>query len=588
MTTKDKKCYQGNFYDYVDDILLMQKPLVEKKLFTFYKNDFRYYATAIFNKNQHLATLFLGPILSESSKINYDENKCINSIEPLCIAKEEQIQSQINCIVQMAQMLTNNTLLKLRKTTLEDNLNKTIEERMELKNILDFSPVGIAWSDKNGNIEYINHQFTKLFGYTLEDIPSVEVWYSKAYPDSKYLEEVIKPWHNEVAFSRQRKVSIHDLEATIRCKDNSERRVFIRVSWIGDKRLVNFSDITEYWKSELRNQIHDSMLEMVAKDTSLTDILNTIVKNIEYEDPSSFCSVLLLDKDEKHLIIGAAPSLPDFYNKAVNGVKIAEGVGSCGSAAYLKKRVIVDDIATHKYWQKYKELALSAGLLSCWSEPIISSTNKILGTFAIYHSQPSVPTFLDMERINFAANLASIAIENRNARFELEQRAYFDYLTALPNRRYFIEQAELELSRYHRYGKEFSLLMFDVDYFKRINDKYGHSIGDIVLQRIGKITRLILRDIDLIGRIGGEEFAVILPQTNITEATNVAKKLRIAISKEKIIINEESSFNFTASFGITCASKYENIEDLLIQADLALYEAKNNGRNQICVFNENR
>ena len=563
--------------NFENDDLLIEDFSMGKISHSFCKNNIRYYVNLIVIENHHFATLFLGQTLKEEKN---DKSK-----ESFYIIKKEQIQSQIDCIVQMAQMLTNNGLLKLRKATLKNNLTKTTEQRIELKNILDFFPIGIAWSDKFGNIEYINHQFTQLFGYTIEDIPDVQTWYSKAYPNLKYLEEVIKPWHNEVASTRKTKSYIHDLEATIKCKNENERRVFIRVSWIGDKRLVTFNDITKQWKSESRNYTRDLMLEMVAKNTPLTDILNTIVKNMEVEDSNSFCSILLLDKDEKHLLNGVAPSLPDFYNKAIHGLAIGENIGSCGSAAYLKTRVIVDDIMTHKNWQDFKDLALRAKLASCWSEPIISSTNRVLGTFAIYHSKPSVPNSSDIERINFAANLASIAIENRNTRFELEHRAYSDYLTNLPNRRYFIEQAELELSRYQRYGEEFSLVMFDIDNFKQINDKYGHNIGDLVLQNIAKICRLLLRDIDLIGRIGGEEFAIILPQTNMQEASNVAKKLRIAISKEKIIVNKEVSFNFTASFGITSANKYKSIDDLLIQSDLALYEAKNNGRNQVCVYN---
>ncbi|MDY3199737.1 MAG: diguanylate cyclase [Arcobacter sp.] len=590
-----KACSQFYKTNFESDLL---KEFIDgKKPYSFCKNGLMYYSTPIVVENHHLATLILGEFLDktpnkifftqQAEKFNYDKIKYLEAINSIPIIKKEQIESLMNCIVQMAKMLANNALLKFRETKLEDNLNKSTEEKSELKNILDFSPIGIAWSDEDGNIKYLNHQFIKLFGYTIDDIPNVQVWYEKAYPDIKYKKEVIEPWHKEVVISKQTGILVPDLEVTIRCKDGSERRVFVRVSWIGNKRLVNFNDITQHWKSELRNHIHDSMLEMVAKNTSLSDILNTIVKNMEYEDPGSFCSVLLLDKDEKHLILGAAPNLPDFYNKAVNGVKIAEGVGSCGSAAYLKTRVIADDISTHKYWQPYKSLALRAGLASCWSEPIMSSTGKLLGTFAIYHSKPSIPNSSDMERINFAANLASIAIENRNTRLELEHRAYFDYLTDLPNRRYFIEQAELELSRYHRYGGELSLIMFDIDHFKQINDKYGHSIGDLVLQNLAKISRLILRDVDLIGRIGGEEFAIILPQTNISEALNVAKRLQTAILNEKIIVNEEISFNFTASFGITSACKCTNIDDLLIQVDLALYKAKNSGRNQICISNKN-
>lgn len=518
-------------------------------------------------ENKHEATLFLVQALDKSSN-------------------KEHLQSLMDCIVQTVQTCANNGLFKLRNYILEDKLNKAQEEGIELKNILEFSPIGIAWSSKDGFLEYINHQFIKLFGYTLEDLPSIKTWYEKAYPDIKYQDEVIKPWHEKLYLAKQKGTPVEDLEVTIRCKDQSERRVLLRASWIKNKRIFSFSDITEHWKSEQRNHIHDSMLEMVAKNTSLLDILNTIVKNMEKEEPNSFCSILLLDKDEKHLFSGAAPSLPDFYNDAINGVEIGEGVGSCGSAAYLKTRVIVEDIMNHKYWEPYKSLASSAGLASCWSEPIISSSGKVLGTFAIYHSIVASPNSSDIDRIKFAANLASIAIENRNAKFELERRAYFDYLTDLPNRRYFIEQSNLELSRFHRNKIAPSLLMFDIDHFKQVNDQYGHSIGDTVLQEIANIARLILRDIDLIGRIGGEEFAIVLPQTQIIEATNVAERLRIAISNEKFISNEGNYFYVTASFGVTQATLSANIDDLLMQADQALYEAKNAGRNQVCVYSK--
>lgn len=284
--------------------------------------------------------------------------------------------------------------------------------------------------------------------------------------------------------------------------------------------------------------------------------------------------------------MGAAPSLPSFYNDAINGVEIGIGVGSCGTAAYLKERVIVENIMEHEYWKDYLELAVKANLKSCWSEPIISSDGKILGTFAIYHQNPRVPKKEDFDRINFATNLASIAIENRKVRKELEYRAYFDFLTALPNRRYFIEQSELEISRKLRYGGSLSLIMFDIDHFKILNDNYGHKTGDLVLQKIADITRSVLRDIDIIGRIGGEEFAILLPQTDINEAKNVAERLRLEISKGIVKTNKEEVTNFTASFGIVLDTKNKNIDELLISADTALYEAKNSGRNKVCTFNE--
>lgn len=560
------------------------------------KNGLYDYATPIVIEGEVLATLFLGQVLNEApnmeffkkqaQKFNYDEVKYLEAISLVPIVTKEEMESTMDCVVKMAQMLAKTGLSKIREIALEHNLHQTNQQKIQLNDILDFSPVAISWSDKDGNIEYINHKFTELFGYTLEDIPNIETWYKKAYSNLRYQKDDIKSWHEDILLSgkENKPICISEKEVSILCKDGSERQVLVYISWLGEKCLANFNDITAHWKSELRNRAHDSMLEMVAKDSSLSDILNTIVKNIELEDSSSLCSVLLLSKDEKHLFLGASPSLPDFYNKAIDGVEIGFGVGSCGTAAFLAKRVIAEDIVNHEYWQPYKGLAQKAGLAACWSEPIISSTGKVLGTFAIYHKKIASPNLSDIERITFAANLAAIAIENRNARNELEHRAYSDYLTGLANRRYFIEQAELELSRSNRYETELSLIMLDIDFFKKINDTYGHNIGDLVLQKIADVSRTILRDIDIIGRIGGEEFAILLPQTSLEDSIKVAERLRIEISNASVLL-ENSEVTFTSSFGVVSASK-SNIDNLLIKADKALYKAKESGRNRVCTFSE--
>lgn len=579
----------------VESNLKLMKNMCEGKVnYNLCKNGLLDYATPLVIEGKTLATVFLGQVLEEkpnmnffveqAKKYNYDEKQYLEAINSVPIVSHNEMESLMDCIVKMAKMLAENGLSKLYEKRLSDKLKKTTEQQIELKDILDFSPVGVGWSNKDGKIEYVNHQFTKLFGYTIEDIPDLDTWYKKAYPDVNYRNTIINSWHKEITLSLHNNTPAPELEATITCKDGTERRIFIRVSWIGDKRLVNFSDITEHWKSELRNRAHDNMLEMVAKGASLSDILYNIVETIEAEDSSSLCSILLMDDEKKHLLIGASTKLPEFYNEAIHGIEIGDGVGSCGTAAYLKKRIIVEDINTHKYWQPYLELAKKANLGACWSEPILSSHGDILGTFAIYHRKPTTPNFIDIERISFAANLASIAIENRNAHLELEHQAYFDYLTNLANRRYFIEHAELELSRFNRYGGKLSLIMFDIDFFKKFNDIYGHKIGDLVLQKIADISRTVLRDIDIIGRIGGEEFAILLPQTDIKEASQVAERLRVEISKGEILFDDKLISNFTASFGVTKASKGVNIDELLVQSDSALYDAKNSGRNKVCLY----
>ena len=160
-------------------------------------------------------------------------------------------------------------------------------------------------------------------------------------------------------------------------------------------------------------------MNLIAGGKPLKSALKAIVQAVEAEDPAILCSILLLDAERRRLIGGAAPSLPGFYNDAVEGVEIGPSVGSCGTAAYLGRRVTVDDIQASPLWEGYKALAAEAGLAACCSEPIRSSDGTVVGTFAIYHRKVSTPNKEDIAFIEAAAQLAAFAIDRRRAEEEL-------------------------------------------------------------------------------------------------------------------------------------------------------------------------
>ncbi|HEX5698872.1 MAG TPA: diguanylate cyclase [Rhodoferax sp.] len=166
-------------------------------------------------------------------------------------------------------------------------------------------------------------------------------------------------------------------------------------------------------------QSRSHILELVSVDAPLQEVLEATVRGVEQFHPAMLCSILLLDDQGQHLGQVVAPSLPNFYNAAMEGIKIGPGVGSCGTAAFSGERVIVKDIATHPYWADFKGLAAQAGLASCWSQPIFSSTGRVLGTFAIYHRQVNTPTAQDIVVIENAARLAAIAIEKKQTQAAL-------------------------------------------------------------------------------------------------------------------------------------------------------------------------
>lgn len=162
----------------------------------------------------------------------------------------------------------------------------------------------------------------------------------------------------------------------------------------------------------------NEVLEQLVQGKTLATILESIVLAIEQIETDASCSILLLDNEGKHLMFGAAPHLPDFYNEAINGLEIGLGAGSCGTAAFTRSRVIVEDIQSHPYWTNYKELASKANLGACWSEPILGTHNKLLGTFAIYHHQPTSPSERALRLIESAAQLAAVVIEHKRAHDE--------------------------------------------------------------------------------------------------------------------------------------------------------------------------
>ena len=166
-----------------------------------------------------------------------------------------------------------------------------------------------------------------------------------------------------------------------------------------------------------------------------------------------------------------------------------------------------------------------------------------------------------------------------------EEAAFTDHLTGLANRRRFERQLEREVGRTLRFGHPFTLLMIDIDNFKNLNDSFGHDAGDDAIRRIGKVLREGTRGIDLAARIGGEEFAVMLVETNQEGGVEVAERLRLGISSLEL----PSAARITASFGVAeCPTDAQTAPDILKAADVALYQAKRAGRDRVIATPETR
>lgn len=195
--------------------------------------------------------------------------------------------------------------------------------------------------------------------------------------------------------------------------------------------------------------------------------------------------------------------------------------------------------------------------------------------------------FLTARRVDIAGKSYLVGTgldvtERKKLERELEHQARTDFLTGISNRRYFLELADLELARAHRYGRPFSMLMLDLDLFKNINDRYGHHVGDLTLQKVVEVCGQILREVDIVGRLGGEEFGIILPETDAEQALQVADRVRQAVAIAAVALPKGGSVGITTSIGVATYGEADpDVDAVLNRADRALYKAKRSGRDRV-------
>ncbi|MBI1195355.1 MAG: EAL domain-containing protein [Gammaproteobacteria bacterium] len=439
-------------------------------------------------------------------------------------------------------------------------------------------------------------------------------------------------------------------------------------------------------------------------------ILESIVALAESHVEDMTASILLLDESGTRLYHGASSRLPQRYVTAINGARIGPKTGSCGTAAFLKRRVIVEDIANDPLWADYRDLALSHGLKACWSEPILNASKAVIGTLAYYYATPKQPGKWELMTIVDIAQLAGIAIahkdsidamrrlqgrfeesqeiarigsweldltknllwwskevyrifavesedmkptyegflervhpedremvneaysravderslydvthrllmkdgtvcfvrergrtyyddedrplrsigtvqdisEQRSAEERLSWMSYYDDLTELPNRRMFLDRLQMAIELSRRTGHSLAVLYFDLNRFKIINDSLGHGVGDLVLRAVADRVDQVLRAADTVARFGGDEFAILLPESGASNALRVAEK--IAREVERPVSLDEQDLVLSISAGaVIFPDDGDDAQTLLKHADIAMYRAKTSGQH-LCLF----
>jgi diguanylate cyclase (GGDEF)-like protein/PAS domain S-box-containing protein len=582
------------------------------------------------------------------------------------------------------------------------------ETSQRLGYVLAASPVilyTLRLADGNATPTWVSGNISRLLGYSDEEALQAGWWRGHLHPDDR-----------EAALSKLATLAASGQVA-------QDYRFFAgngQIRWITDElRLTQttegqageaigaWRDITEAKLGEQIQETRIAVLDGLVANQPLPGILKEIATRLEQIHPEMRVSILILEPHDGHLYTGAAPSLPAFYNAAVDGIEPAVGQGSCGSSAALGEPVIVADIRSHPYWAPYVHLADQAGLRASWSIPFKDESGQVLGTFGIYYAQPRTPTRVELDLIGEFARFAGIAVarvradstlrqaaavfENtsegvvitdltprimtvnrayteitgyeeaevlgrnpsllmsgrqdetfyqtlwanvretghwqgeiwnrrkngelypqlltissvydseglpshyvgvmtdisqlKQSEAQLEHLAHYDPLTDLPNRLLLQSRLEHALERAERHRQQVAVMYLDLDRFKNVNDSLGHPVGDELLAALARRLRERLRDDDTLGRLGGDEFLVVLENLERPEdAAGVAHTL-IQLLEKPFALPSGHEVYVGASIGISLyPDDGSGVTELIKNADVAMYQAKEQGRNTMCFY----
>jgi signal transduction histidine kinase len=275
-----------------------------------------------------------------------------------------------------------------------------------------------GWRVSSGEIIWSEETF-RIFQYDQITTPTVELILQRVHPEDAALvkQTIDRALQDGKNF---------DHEYRLVMPDGSIKYVHVVAHALSDESgRVEFvgavMDVTERRRAEALRDGESRILEMIARDAPLGEILEKLVRVVEAQFAGLLCSVLLLDEDERHVRHGAAPSLPQNYTKAIDGLCIGPKAGSCGTAMYRREPVVVTDILQDPLWEQYRGVAEPYGLRSCWSTPILAHSGKALGSFAMYYREPRSPSPAETRALEMATHLAGIAIERKLTREERER-----------------------------------------------------------------------------------------------------------------------------------------------------------------------
>ena len=444
-------------------------------------------------------------------------------------------------------------------------------ERIALLNLVaDKTNRAVVVTDRKLRIVYTNAAFSGVFGHSAAQVEGRQVDRLLAGPMTD---------RKTMARLRRRICDGRGEEEEVLAYDANGDEIWVSAivkAFRNDRGRIKYvfallSDISE--SKQLRS-LQQLIMGALADELPLTEIADQLCRRVETIAPDVVASVLHVDSEGLLHPLGG-PSLPEDYSRALDGIPIGPDVGSCGSAAYFGEPVLAENLDIDPRWQPFKTRPLELGLKACWSTPIKAKDGRVIGTFAFYFRECRAPSRWHQRIVDACVHLGALAIERKEARAQIARLAYHDMLTGLPNRAQLLELVNQAIDECK--DRQIALLFLDLDHFKDVNDTLGHSAGDALLVEFAKRLRSRIQPSDLLGRLSGDEFVIVLPNCDPARASLVASHITEALASPLWIDNRQVPISVSMGISIY-PDNATDIDTLMQQADAAMYKAKQAGR----------
>ena len=341
-------------------------------------------------------------------------------------------------------------------------------------------------------------------------------------------------------------------------------------------------DITERKRSEILESGSNQILQSIVSRESPFTIADQVALLVQRLLPSGTGLVCLVE--DNRIVRVAAPDGPDGFRDAVMNLALSKENSTFTAAAYLGQPAVAEDTDTSLFWKQATELAKRFGIKSSASVPIISGMEQVLGSISVIFSRRYHVTKDDLELMTKLARLMALAVEHNRLYQRLIYQANHDPLTGLANRTALQHWLSKVLKEQKRYPTPGAYMLIDLDYFKNVNDSLGHHVGDILLKDVAKRLKNIVRESDVLCRVGGDEFVLVL--NSLREKSDAARTAyRILDELKKPFHVEGHDLHVGASIGITIFPE-DGIDAITLHnnADIAMYMAKNQGGQRFQFF----